>query len=176
MPRIYCSVGDTFDRLYTQETLAWGVAETQKRAAVRVASSAEWFEIARTAEAARKAYEKVKCDYLDHVIGCPVCDAHVLAPPSVYAAEKRAQVKLASLLARVANSELQPNRAKSSSVRPSACGPKSRAADLRQQQKCIPCSCAVEEGLVQDVQETGTCGHSARSRMKIGVHCSRSAS
>jgi hypothetical protein len=176
MPRIYCSVGDTFDRLYTQETLAWGVAETQKRAAVRVASSAEWFEIARTAEAARKAYEKAKCDYLDHVIGCPVCDAHVLAPPSVYAAEKRAQVKLASLLARVANSELQPNRAKSSSVRPSACGPKSRAADLRQQQKCIPCSCAVEEGLVQDVQETGTCGHSARSRMKIGVHCSRSAS
>lgn len=176
MPRIYCSVGDTFDRLYTQETLAWGVAETQKRAAVRVASSAEWFEITCTAEVARKAYEKAKCDYLDHVIGCPVCDAHVLAPPSVYAAEKRAQVKLASLLARVANSELQPNRAKSSSVRPSACGPKSSAADLRQQQKCIPCSCAVEEGLVQDVQETGTCGYSARSRMKIGVHCSRSAS
>ena len=110
MPRIYCSVGDTFDRLYTQETLAWGVAETQKRAAVRVASSAEWFEIARTAEVARKAYEKAKCDYLDHVIGCPVCDAHVLAPPSAYTAEKRTQVKLASLLARVANSELQPNQ------------------------------------------------------------------
>ncbi|HUD56565.1 MAG TPA: hypothetical protein VMR02_15155 [Terracidiphilus sp.] len=110
MLRIYCGVGDTLDRLYTQETLAWGVAETHKRAAVRVASSAEWFEIARNAEVARKAYEKAKCDYLDHVIGCPECDAHVLAPPSVYAAEKRAQVKLASILARVANSELQPNQ------------------------------------------------------------------
>jgi hypothetical protein len=110
MPRIYCSEGDALDRLYTQQTLAWGVAETEKRAAVCVASSAEWFEIARNAEVARKAYEKAKCDYLDHVIVCPVCDAHVLAPPSVYAAEKRAQLKLASSLRRVVSSKLQPNQ------------------------------------------------------------------
>jgi len=100
MLRRYCGEGDTLDRLYTQETLAWGVAETQKRAAVCVASSAEWFEIARSAEVAKKAYEKAKCHYLDHVIVCPVCDAHLLAPPSVYAAEKRAQAKIASPLAR----------------------------------------------------------------------------
>jgi hypothetical protein len=110
MPRKYCSEGDTLDRLYTQQTLAWGVAETQKRAAVCVGSSAEWFEIAGNAEVARKAYEKAKCDYLDHVVVCPVCDAHVLAPPYVYVAEKRAQLRLASSLARDVNSKLQPNQ------------------------------------------------------------------
>jgi hypothetical protein len=110
MPRKYCSEGDTLDRLYTQQTLAWGVAETQKRAAVCIASSVEWFEIARNAEVARRAYEKAKCDYLDHVVICPVCDAHVLAPPSVYVAEKRAQLRLASSPARAVNSKLQPNQ------------------------------------------------------------------
>jgi hypothetical protein len=110
MQRKYCSEGNTLDRLYTQETLTWGIAEAQKRSAVSIASRAEWFKVVQNAEEAKRAYEKAKCDYLDHLIVCQVCDAHVPAPPSVYAAEKRAQVKLVSILARVGNSESQPNQ------------------------------------------------------------------
>jgi hypothetical protein len=110
MQRRYCSEGNTLDRLYTQETLAWGIAEAQKRAAVSIASRAEWFNVVHNAEGAKRAYEKAKCDYLDHLIVCQVCDAYVVAPPSVFAAEKRTQVKLASILARVGNSESQPNQ------------------------------------------------------------------
>jgi hypothetical protein len=83
MQRRHCEDGDKLDNLYTQNTLVWGVAETRKRAAACVASKGEWFKIARRAEEAKTAYEKAKCNYLDHVIACPLCDAHVLAPPSV---------------------------------------------------------------------------------------------
>jgi Arc/MetJ family transcription regulator len=79
MLRRHCMKGRELDDLYTQNTLAWGDAETRKRAAVCVASRAEWFEIARGAEEARAAYEKAKSDYIDHVIDCPVCEAHALA-------------------------------------------------------------------------------------------------
>jgi hypothetical protein len=91
MLQIHCHEGDTLDRLYTQETLAWGVAETQKRAAVCVASTAERFEIARNAEVAKKAYEKAKCDYLDHAL---LSNATARSPR---AAKKRSAVALSVL-------------------------------------------------------------------------------
>jgi hypothetical protein len=82
MQQKHCKEGDELDNLYTQNTLVWGVAETRKRAAAG-SKSTEWFEVVRRAEEAKAAYEKAKCDYLDHVIACPLCDAHVFASPSV---------------------------------------------------------------------------------------------
>jgi hypothetical protein len=83
MHRNHCTDGKKLDNLYTQITLLWGVAETRKRAAFGVESRIEWFEIGRRAEEAKTAYEKARSEYLDHVIACPVCDAHVFASPSV---------------------------------------------------------------------------------------------
>jgi len=83
MQQKHCKEGDKLDNLYTQNTLVWGVAETQKRVAAFCKLSGEWFEIARRAEEAKTDYEKAKCNYLDHVIACPSCDAHVFASPSV---------------------------------------------------------------------------------------------
>jgi hypothetical protein len=83
MEQKHCKEGDQLDNLYRQNTLVWGITETRKRAAVCSKSTSEWFEIAGRAEEAKTAYEKAKCDYLDHVIACPLCDAHVFASPSV---------------------------------------------------------------------------------------------
>jgi len=83
MQQKHCKEGDELDNLYTQHTLVWGVAETRKREATCCKPTSEWFEIARRAEEAKAAYEKAKCNYLDHVIACPACDAHVFASPSV---------------------------------------------------------------------------------------------
>jgi len=78
MQRRHCETG-TNSTISTRRTPRLGVAETRKRRSM-VASKGECLRL-RAAEEAKTAYEKAKCNYLDHVIACPLCDAHVLAPP-----------------------------------------------------------------------------------------------
>jgi hypothetical protein len=79
MQRRHCRKGRELDSLYTQKTLLWGIAESRKREAVCVASRAEWFEVARSAEEAKAAHEKAKCEFIDHMMECPVCEADEVA-------------------------------------------------------------------------------------------------
>jgi hypothetical protein len=74
----YCRKGSQLRDLYTQKTLLWGIAESRKREGVSTASRAEWFEIARTAEHAKVAHDKAKCDFIDHMMDCPVCETDVV--------------------------------------------------------------------------------------------------
>jgi hypothetical protein len=86
----YCEEGLKFDTVYFERTRAWVGAEADKRVAVagnRAMGVNEWNEIARRAAEAKMGHEQALRDYMDHVIACSVCHAHVLGAPSEYLVE-----------------------------------------------------------------------------------------
>lgn len=90
MHQRYCEEGLKLDTLYFEKTRTWVGAEADKRVAVagsRAVDVNEWNEIARRAAEAKLDHERTLRAYMDHVIACPVCNAHVLGSPSEYLAE-----------------------------------------------------------------------------------------
>lgn len=86
----YCEEGLKLDTVYFERTRTWVGAEADKRVAMagsRAVGADEWNEIARRATEAKVGHEKALREYMEHVIACPVCNAHVLASSSEYLAE-----------------------------------------------------------------------------------------
>jgi hypothetical protein len=86
----YCEEGLKLDTVYFEKTRAWVSTEADKRVAMagnRTVGVDEWNEIARRAAEAKISHERALREYMDHVIACPVCNAHVLGSPSEYLME-----------------------------------------------------------------------------------------
>lgn len=84
MHQKYCEEGLKLDTVYFEKTRIWVGAEADKRVAVagiRTVGADEWNEIARRAAEAKVDHEQALREYMDHVIACPVCNAHVLGSP-----------------------------------------------------------------------------------------------
>jgi hypothetical protein len=65
-------------------------AEADKRVAIGVNRGVginEWNDIARHADEAKIGHERALRDYMEHVISCPVCNAHLLASSNEYLAQ-----------------------------------------------------------------------------------------
>jgi len=90
--RRYCDEGLRLDTDYFEKTRAWISAEADKRVAVgagRVIEVDEWSKIARRADGAKCDHERALLDYMEHVIQCPVCSAHIVASVEELAHESR---------------------------------------------------------------------------------------
>ncbi len=88
MQRRYCEEGLRLDTLYFEKTRIWVTAEADKRVAVGTPHGVEiqeWTQIARRADEAKCGHEQALREYMEHVIGCPVCNAYVLASASLLA-------------------------------------------------------------------------------------------
>jgi hypothetical protein len=79
MPRGHCKIGSKMYELFQKSSQNSIAAEAEKRCAVTRASRAEWREIARQAEEARMEFERARCEYIEHVVGCKACEWDVLA-------------------------------------------------------------------------------------------------
>ena len=82
MQRRYCEEGLRLDANYFEKTRLWISAEADKRVAVGArqgVGASEWNQIARRVDEAKIGHEAALREYMGHVIGCPVCSAHVPA-------------------------------------------------------------------------------------------------
>jgi hypothetical protein len=79
MDRGHCDEGRKLYVLYKQKAMELLGIESYKRHAVSAASRSEWLEISRCVESANLAYEKARRNYIDHEIGCDVCEQEVPA-------------------------------------------------------------------------------------------------
>ncbi len=87
MQQRYCEEGLKLDTTYFEKTRVWVSAEADKRVAVGVTRGVgvnEWNDIARRADDAKIGHERALREYMEHVIACPVCNAHVLASSTEY--------------------------------------------------------------------------------------------
>ena len=87
MQQRYCEDGLRLDTTYFEKTRVWVSAEADKRVAIGVSQGvgvSEWNEIARRADEAKLGHELALREYMEHVIACPVCNAHLLAPSIGY--------------------------------------------------------------------------------------------
>jgi hypothetical protein len=78
----FCEEGLKLDTVYYERTRTWVGAEAEKRVAMgvgRAVSTKDWNEIARRATDAKLGHEEALRQYMEHVIACSVCNAHVLA-------------------------------------------------------------------------------------------------
>jgi hypothetical protein len=81
--RRFCEDGLRLDTTYFEKTRLWITAEADKRAAVaasRQLDPDEWNRIARRADDAKGGHEEALREYMEHVVLCPVCHAHVAVP------------------------------------------------------------------------------------------------
>lgn len=80
--RRYCEGGLRLDTDYFEKTRVWITAEADKRVAVgtgNIADTDEWNKIARRADEAKRGHEQALLTYMEHMIQCPVCSAHIVA-------------------------------------------------------------------------------------------------
>jgi hypothetical protein len=83
VPQKYCEEGIRLDSIYFDKTRAWVGAEADKRIAVgsnRGVGVNEWDQIVQRAEDTKAGHEQALRLYMEHMIACPVCNSHVLAP------------------------------------------------------------------------------------------------
>jgi hypothetical protein len=81
--RRFCEEGLRLDANYFEKIRAWISAEADKRVAVGAqqgVGATEWNQIARRVDEAKLGHETALGEYMSHMIGCPVCSAHL---PSV---------------------------------------------------------------------------------------------
>jgi hypothetical protein len=86
----YCEEGIELDTNYFEKTRIRVSAEADKRVAVglnRGVSANEWDQIVQRAEDTKTGHEQALRDYMEHMIACPVCNSHVLAPSNGYLAD-----------------------------------------------------------------------------------------
>ena len=79
MQRGHCTQGNRLHELYQRKSLDLVVADAEKRLAISIASCAEWLSIARGVEQLRVEYDRARCDYIEHVMGCGACEWDELA-------------------------------------------------------------------------------------------------
>jgi 2-phosphoglycerate kinase len=87
MQQRYCEDGLRLDTNYFERTRVWVSAEADKRVAIGVSQGvgvSEWNEIARRADDAKLLHEQALREYMEHVIACPVCNAHLLVTSNAY--------------------------------------------------------------------------------------------
>jgi hypothetical protein len=80
MQRKHCEEGRRLDTVYLQSCGAWSKAEADRRIAAGVGGQggpAKRNELKLRADEAKAAHAKAQGDYLDHVVSCLVCNAHV---------------------------------------------------------------------------------------------------
>ncbi|HEX3892411.1 MAG TPA: hypothetical protein VHW46_07550 [Terracidiphilus sp.] len=80
MQRRYCEEGLRLDTNYFEKTRAWVATEADKRVAVAAGTGItanDWTRIARRVDGAKACHEEAFHAYMEHVIACPVCNAHV---------------------------------------------------------------------------------------------------
>jgi len=86
----YCEEGIELDTNYFEKTRIWVSAEADKRVAVgsyRGVSANEWDRIVQQAGDTKAGHEQALRLYMEHMIACPVCNSHVLAPSNDYLAD-----------------------------------------------------------------------------------------
>ena len=89
MQQSYCEEGIELDTNYFEKTRTWVSAEADKRVAVglnRGVNANEWDQIVQRAEDTKAGHERALRMYMEHMIACPVCNSHVLAPSNGYLA------------------------------------------------------------------------------------------
>lgn len=79
MQRGHCGVGKRLYDLYQEKSLDLVVADTEKRLRMTGADHLEWLALARDAARLRGELEKARCDYLEHVVTCKICEWDQLA-------------------------------------------------------------------------------------------------
>jgi hypothetical protein len=79
MQQGHCEEGCKLYLLYKQKAMELLGIESYKRHAVSAATRSEWLEITRVVESANLAYEEARRKYIDHEIGCEVCEQDVPA-------------------------------------------------------------------------------------------------
>lgn len=82
MQRRYCEEGLRLDTNYFEKTRLWITAEADKRVAVGTqqgVGASEWQQIARRVDEAKIGHEHALREYMEHVIGCPICNSHGFA-------------------------------------------------------------------------------------------------
>lgn len=79
MQRGHCKHGSKFFCVYQSKCQTWVAADAKKRRSVSSASRTEWRDIAWVAEGARMEFEKARCAYIEHVVGCKACEWATLA-------------------------------------------------------------------------------------------------
>jgi len=80
--RRFCDEGLRLDTSYFEKTRTWITAEADKRVALetsRILDASEWTKIARRAAEAKTGHEEALGEYMEHMICCPVCHAHVVS-------------------------------------------------------------------------------------------------
>jgi hypothetical protein len=82
--RRYCEEGLRLDTNYFEKTRIWISAEADKRVATGArhgVGASEWNQIARRVDEAKIGHQEALHEYMEHVIGCPVCGAYVHSSP-----------------------------------------------------------------------------------------------
>jgi hypothetical protein len=91
MQKRFCEDGLRPDTNYFEKTRIWVSAEADKRVAIGVSRGAgvnEWNDIARRADDAKQGHEQALREYMEHVIACPVCNAHLHVTSGEYLSQR----------------------------------------------------------------------------------------
>lgn len=83
MQRRFCEEGLRLDTNYFEKIRLWINAEADKRIAVGARQgigASEWNQIARRVDETKLGHEAALREYMEHVIACHICNAHVSGP------------------------------------------------------------------------------------------------
>lgn len=79
MHRGHCERGIQLYGLYQEKSLDLVVVNAENGLRKRVTSQGEWLALVQRAHAAKAEYNRARCDYIEHVVNCRVCEWDRLA-------------------------------------------------------------------------------------------------
>jgi hypothetical protein len=79
MHRGHCGVGKRLFDLYQQHSLDLVIADAEKRLAISAAERSEWLALARGVERLKDEHHQTRCQYIEHVVTCKICEWDQLA-------------------------------------------------------------------------------------------------
>lgn len=89
MERGHCERGSQLYDLYQEKSLDLVVVDAENGLRKRSASRTEWLAMTQAAREAKTEYEKTRCNYIEHVVSCHVCEWDRLADSYLDAMEHR---------------------------------------------------------------------------------------